>query len=100
MYNLKINNWNAGIFWLGATVALASIFIYAYSVYSAIDLSYRIEKELQALKAENSLYQQAEEKYIVKLEGLQDAGRETLGLVSPENETFADRFSSVARAGL
>lgn len=81
-------------------LAAASIFIYGYSIYSTIDLSYRIEKELQSLKTEDALYQQAEGKYIVKLESLLKEGRETIGLVSPQNKIFVDRFSAVARAGL
>lgn len=99
MINLKINNPYI-IFWLAVLFSLSSVFIYVSSIYSAVDLSYKIEKELQLLKSEDALYQQAEEKYIAKLDGLLEEGKTALGLVSPEDKVFIDRFSAVARAGL
>ena len=99
MLNFKINS-SYIIFWLAVLFSAASVFIYVYSIYSTIDLSYKIEKELRSLKSENALYQQAEEKYITKLESLLEEGKTILGLVSPQDKIFVDRFNAVARAEL
>ncbi len=72
-------------------------FAYFYSVYLNIDLSYKIEKELELAKNDAALYQQAEEKYITKLESMLGEGRESLGLVSAKNPVFVERFGSLAR---
>lgn len=50
------------------------------------------------IKNESIFYQQDEERYARKLESLQEEGRKILGLENPKNQTFIERFSSVARA--
>ncbi len=78
----------------------AFLTLYIYSVYSAVDLSYKIENGLQALRTENRTYQEIEERYAVKLEGLREDGLQTLGLAVPKTQIFLDRYSVVARTGL
>ncbi|QQG46274.1 MAG: hypothetical protein HYY55_00290 [Candidatus Niyogibacteria bacterium] len=91
---------NFRVFWISAFFLAAFLLVYIYSVYLTIDLSYGIEKELRLIKSESIAYQQIEEQYINKLESLQDAGRQTLGLAAPKKQSFVERYSAVARAGL
>lgn len=70
--------------------------VYVYSVYLTVDLSYKIDSELQYLKKDTAQYQQIEQQYISKLESLQDSGKKALGLVPPERQIFIDRRTTVA----
>ena len=108
MTNLKINTsyilsnkaerLNVRVFWALTFLLSAFFLVYIYSVYSIVDLSYRIEKELELTKNDGIFYQEVEEKYMAKLESLFDEGRESLGLASAKNPLFVERFGSLARA--
>ena len=87
-------------FWSIACLISAFLLTYISSVYLTIDLSYKIEKELQASKKDHQLYQEIEERYASKLESLREEGELTLGLTLPKTQIFIDRYSIVARTGL
>lgn len=87
-------------FWVMICVFTAFLALYIYSVYSAVDLSYKIENGMQALRMENQAYQKIEERYAAKLEGLREDGFQILGLTVPKTQIFIDRYSAVALTGL
>lgn len=91
---------NAGIFWIWILISAALVFIYIFSVYSTVNISYKIEDERQIVRKEEISRQKIEEEYIARLEALIDQGKNSLGLVSPQNRVFVDRYVFVARAGL
>ena len=92
--------WSARVFWVLALFSVLSLAAYVQSVYSTVDLSYKIEKELQLMKKDTVVYRELEGRYALRLESLVDEGRKTLGLDFPKRQTFVERNVAVARAGL
>lgn len=91
---------NPRAFWLLALASLVLVFVYIFSVYLTVNVSYKIEDERKIIRKEEISRQSVEEEYIARLEALIDQGKSSLGLVSPQNRVFVDRYTFVARAGL